>query len=502
MSGARLLETRLEYRRLSGELKAWFEARKDEDNLQQYFTQLRVLKEALVNLLERLEAKLDAAAAGGQSDGQIYRACREYDRYLVCVRYIWDYYREKFTQRDEDDAEGEAQGDNDDALLGAVKAADEVVWSCYRTPFLQGFIKARGIRPGPAPLPFVTPWATPMALFRDKPLRQVGVGELPEELRAAILACLDALPVPVIALPRDCVHSPWLLVHAAHEVGHHIHRAIAPGGKALESFKGALRAAVTRDGKPKEPDSPPERWEANAEELFADLFSVLMMGPWVVSALAELLGDTEEAMLDDGVTGYPPARVRLALMAQAAVSAGASTAHKALDGRLPPAAGGQNPGPSTAAARRAAADLRLVPEVVEAVVKVPLTGRTDTLAEWCGWQEGYAKSVAAFRGTLLDPNQANVLQPSLYAPRLVASGAVPAWETFRATKLFDAAEAGKTPEERERAALERQRGFARRVCDTVVKNREAGMRDLSTADAPDSAKLGELLTDTLLSAGG
>ena len=62
MSGARLLETRLEYRRLSGELKAWFEARKDEDNLQQYFTQLRVLKEALVNLLERLEAKLDAAA--------------------------------------------------------------------------------------------------------------------------------------------------------------------------------------------------------------------------------------------------------------------------------------------------------------------------------------------------------------------------------------------------------------------------------------------------------
>jgi hypothetical protein len=491
MSETRLIETRLEYRRLSGELESWFDDLKNKDTLQQYVSQLRNLKESLGNMLGRLEAGLDAAA-GSRTPGDLYRACRTYDHYLICVRYIWDYYRDKFAQR------------VDDALVGVVKAADEVVWSCYRTPLENEWVKRRGVLPGPAPLPFVAPWVSPTAMFKNKPLPQVGVEALPEELRTVVLACLDKLPIPVVALTPDCVSSPWVVVHAAHEVGHYAHRAIASGESALEKFKLALQNAVTVEGVPVEPESPPERWETRAEEIFADLFSVHMMGPWVVWALAELLRDTEERMASDDIAEYPPACVRLALMAEAAVLAGASRSHPALNGILATAPAGAGAGP---AARRAAADLRLVPRVVKAALTARLTG-PDSLQAWCDWQPAdYSSQVGAFRQALFSLREpAAVIKKTLHAPRLAASGAVAAWAQLRGSLAPAGAGNGQPREEvakaEEKRALELQHKFARLVCETIRKNREDDTRADKPVTLPNPESVGETMANILLGATG
>jgi hypothetical protein len=484
----RLLETRLEYRRLSEELEGWFTKL---ENLQQYVTQLRNLKDSLRNLLSRLEAGLNAAA-GSQTPGDLYRACRVYDSYLTCVRYVWDYYRDKFAQRG-----------GDGPLADIVKAADEVVWSCYRTPFENDWVKRRGVSRGPAPLPFVAAWVSPMALFKDKPLRQVGVEALPDELRTVVIACLDKLPIPVVALTPHSVSSPWAVVHAAHEVGHYAHRAVASGESALDNFKLALRGAVTKEGEPVEPESPPERWEARAEEIFADLFSVLMMGPWAVWALAELLRDTEAGMVDDGINEYPPARVRLALAAEAAVLSGSPASHPALT------AVAQGPGgaATTAAGRRAEADLRLVPSVVRAALTARLTG-LDSLQGWCDWQpDDYPRQIAAFQRSLAELQEPVLVLPRTpHTSRLAASGAVAAWAGLRGTlapagagNVQPGAAGGVTVEER---ALELRDKFARLVCQTITKNREEGTRAAPTETLPDPEAVGEAMSDIFLRATG
>src|SRR5262249_47297549 len=132
----------------------------------------------------------------------IYSNCRSVDRRLLWIRRLWAYFQSKFDQR------------YDDRLRGLLRAADDVVWSCYAQPF-----RTLGINNVPSlPLPFVASVYSPFAIPRDEP---------PQDLRSDVDAgflsqMLREMPIPVVGIPPNSVDEPWWLAYLAHEVGHHV----------------------------------------------------------------------------------------------------------------------------------------------------------------------------------------------------------------------------------------------------------------------------------------
>lgn len=201
------------------------------------------------------------------------------------VRRLWTYFQSKFDQR------------YDEKLKGLLKAADDVVWSCYAQPFRV----ASGEERPPHPLPFIAPVYSPYAIPRDEP---------PQDLRSDVDAdflakMLRAMPIPVVGIPSQAIEEPWRLAFLAHEVGHHVQ---------FDFRKGAL---IDSFGKPLL-DAGGQRWLGWNKELFADVFSLMMIGQWALWALAELVWTDTTGMLDDTNPRYPCPLVRLMFMATVA----------------------------------------------------------------------------------------------------------------------------------------------------------------------------------------
>ena len=88
---------------------------------------------------------------------------------------------------------------------------------------------------------------------------------------------------PTLRLPTWCVDSPWWLVFIAHEVGHNIQQELG----LVQPF----RTVVAGAWQPAEPEATArgERWGRWSPELFADLVSVALIGPWAIEGLRELV---------------------------------------------------------------------------------------------------------------------------------------------------------------------------------------------------------------------
>ena len=180
---------------------------------------------------------MDQLAAGlgsldlALSEGAIYEACRTCDLRLLWLRRVWDFFREKFDQRDGD-------------LADTLRAADEIVWSCYR----QVFDRAKQIAPqltaGPAPLPFIEPRYSPSTFPADL----VPAGLQSEIDKPFLREHLNRLPVPVVRLQPACVSGPWWLVYAAHEVGHNVHYDLLPEQAMVGQYQELVGNAVRTDG--------------------------------------------------------------------------------------------------------------------------------------------------------------------------------------------------------------------------------------------------------------
>ena len=189
-------------------------------------------------------------------------------------------------------------------------AADEVVWSCYR-PALE---RAGDKKLLPAPLAYVEAQWSPSAYERDKKL--VGGLARPEDVKSAqfVAGFVAKLPVPLLALPPWCLEAPWWLVYIGHEVGHHVLHDLELDDdfaeevkKAAEYHSGLLDAKEVRI------------WTNCAEEIFADLYSVLTMGPWAIWALLEAIWCRDDLMAKwQPKLGYPSPAIRLALMMETA----------------------------------------------------------------------------------------------------------------------------------------------------------------------------------------
>ncbi|MEU8242654.1 hypothetical protein AB0C07_30740 [Actinoplanes missouriensis] len=346
-------------------------------------TQLSTLSEVLRPALLRNREQLAGIDTGGDA-GEVYDACRRADRRTVFGRRLWQWFAVRFDQR------------RDPRVRDVLRAADEVVWSCW-APAWQ--LTGAG-RPGPAPLPYLDPQISASTTPRQ---------DVPHDLAAVrdseLAAQVRAMPVPVIALPERVAWRPWWLVLLAHETGHHVQFELTPDAGAAAGD--VVAEAAARAGADDDEALGWRRWSA---EMFADAYAAVLVGPAITWAVGELELRAGDGVLRSPAPGYPPPLVRLALLA---------------------AITGEPAAPLPAGAARVSGLLDRVPAVAEALLTVPVGGAT--LAVTAEKAVAWRQTAAVWRRQLTataEPRPSATVE----AARLCVAGAVAAWRTSTAGK--------------------------------------------------------------------
>ena len=469
----RIEQTRREMDQLTLDIRGWLNKRNKADaKLRQYQTQLNLLGALLEKSLKDLESSL-----GNIVSNQVrstYSACRLYDQRLAWVRSIWEYFRNKFDQRD-------------DGRLGSVLAvADEVVWSCYTEVYQNLPLGAAKLTLGSAPLPYIEPRYSPQAVPRYEP----PPGLKSEADPKFIQDYLNQLPIPVVSLPTTCVSAPWWLVLLGHEVGHHVQYDLLPDTRLISDFSTLLESAVSSEEEPEGDLKDQKRWSNWGREIFADLFSILTMGPWAIWAMTEMETSDDASMLKSKAL-YPSPIVRLSLMTRVASELGLGETqltgldvNELLRDEPLPDDKGQD---LREIARR---DLKFVPKLARSMVESPL-GDLGQLKKLCGWNASDFLAGGTVGAWTDDFRQGRPLYPeaSLRAARMAISGLMAAWS--QVTGIED-----DKQREKELSLLKRDEVLA-----TIAKSREAKTRAAAPQPMTSAEDLGAKLAQLLIDAG-
>jgi hypothetical protein len=461
----RVAQTRREFDRTRAEIRAWCEKWQCRDKRRQFETPRRLLGAVLEQSLALLAARLDALP-GARGLGDTYQECAQADHRLTWVRRLWQYFAAKFDQRE------------DAQLAPLLAAADEIVWSCYA----EVFQNARGAaQRGPAPLPYIEPLYSAQAAPRV---------DIPPDLRSDVdreffAACLEQLPIALVALPSQCVDAPWWLIVLGHEVGHHVQFDLLPPRRLLLPFGSSLGAAADQAV-----PGQGERWTRWSPEIFADAFSLHALGPWAARAIAELETKDDLSMLTETTSGrsaYPAPWVRLNLLATIAraLDPRDEVAASCLPSRELPAA----PATAAGAGLRQQAELAIqaTPSIVEAVVSGSPAG-VGTFKQLCGWQPIYFSRgglVDQWAAALQGDHGSLVADRTLPAPRLIISAGLAAW-----------AQVGAIADERE---AERARdNLVRNLLSIIPRSAPEGVRAVSHEAPREPEGFAGALTGLLL----
>ena len=196
------------------------------------------------------------------------------------------------------------------SAVPSLAVADELVWSLHSPAVQKATLLGLRSGPAPAPLAFIEAQYSPEAFPTE-----VVPPDLKDEGEATSLLKehLNKMPAPVVRMAPACVAAPWLVVYLAHEVGHHLQYDLLPQRKLVTEFRQVVEAAVLQNTGSA---SKATKWGGWSKEIFADLFSVIAVGKAAVWAMGEL-EFTAAAGLDEERTGYPPAGMRMALLAEA-----------------------------------------------------------------------------------------------------------------------------------------------------------------------------------------
>ena len=453
MSGDLLRQVRIEQScrrldRLRAAAEEWIGQWREEDAKGQYATQLDLLRMAVVDPLAELRT-IASGLSTVRETGRVYAACRTSDTRAELVRRVFTYYQDKLDQR------------HDSSLGPVLRAADEVVWSCWAEPFRNAIHRNPAMTMRPAPLPYIESQYSPAAVPRDDP----PAGLAAERDDPVLIAYLERLPIPLIALPAVCADDPWWLAYVGHEVGHHLQHDLADDWSLVKAF-GSLTEAASRAAD----EADPARWRTWSAEIFADICSVHTMGPAAVYGIVQLELDDSDKMLR-GKPKYPPPLVRLGIMAAVAGRLGLEV---------------------TAALEPAGLDIASLPQaaviaaLTDAALADPLSGR-GPFRNLLGWDS------AAFapRGTIwsLREGLRNRIplrvRPGITTARLLTSAAVAAWEEVAG--IAD-------PRQREDSRSE----LAGRFLPAVADGREEGTRAAGRQAAPGTANLSADLTRLLI----
>ena len=225
-----------------------------------------------------------------------------YDDSLLWLGRVFQFFAMKFAQREQ------GQG-------LALRAADELVWSCY-----EPVMRAAGRRNSmpPPPLPFIARELSPAAIVHDAPLPPPL--QAPAELGGEPVAILAKMPVPLLQLPPHVERAPWTLVFAGHEAAHylindlHLREYFADGIAATGSDELADERA----------------WRHWSEEIAADFIALLLIGSTSRDALVDELWGSAAAM-DAPPANHPPVRLRLSVLDTAARQLGIASAENFAD---------------------------------------------------------------------------------------------------------------------------------------------------------------------------
>jgi hypothetical protein len=400
--------SRIELERLRAEHNSWIARRSGTPEAERYKTQIEAIDRLIQNGVDQLTADLPSVDLS-MSEGAVYEACRTFDLRLLWLRRVWQFFREKFDQRDGD-------------LADTLRAADEIVWSCYQQVFERARQIAPEIKAGAAPLPFIEPRYSPSTFPADL----VPAGLQSEIDKPFLREHLNRLPVPVVRLQPGCVSGPWWLVYAAHEVGHNVQYDLLPGHALVELYRELVEATVRSSGGAAADAS---RWGEWSREIFADIFSVLTMGPWAIWAMVELELQRETAMAERREQ-YPSGAVRLELLAATAAAVNLS-AEPALRGIRP----------REIAARSAAGshDIAFADAVVAASMG-PLPSVPVSLARLCNFRVSDFQTGATGNRTRVHPLRAALVEgrepvavASLDGARLSAAASLAAWSDVMTT---------------------------------------------------------------------
>lgn len=393
---ARRDQTEYAVNRLAAEVSDWLCHRRKKDTAARHRTQLDAVGKLMAGSMAGLRHAVQEMDVG-QPTGDLFDECRLYDLRILWLRRVWQYFRDKFDQRD------------DEGLRPVLEAADDVVWSCYQQVYRQLEVMAPEFASGPAPLPFIDAWYAPEAF----PAELVPPGLKAEVDVGFLREYLNTLPIPIVRLPPACVGAPWWLIYLGHEVGHHIQFRVLPNMGLTSKFREKVGDAALACAAAEEEATQWQRWST---EIFADIFSLLVLGPWFLWAMVELELQAGGTMLASR-SAYPSPVIRLRLLAIAAGRLGLNS-DEALRGLVPEVPGDQGGLRSLAVARR----------VVDTALG-SLDGLPAALPELCAfrpedhWPGG---TVDTWR-ELLSSGGALPAERKLRSSRLTVSAAVAAW---------------------------------------------------------------------------
>ncbi|MGH7574944.1 MAG: hypothetical protein ACREM1_07425 [Longimicrobiales bacterium] len=465
-SAIRRERTRLELERLKRRIASWYEHRRAADTepagryIGRHHTQLETLKSVLTAAADAFEADLDTAP--DEPEGALHDRCREVDRAIVWLERFWTFYREKFDQRD------------DDRLRPALRAADEVVWSCYHEVMQRARQRDATVVSRPAPLAFIAPEHSPAAL--DSDARPRGDLTLPgdyERWSDDLRELVRTLPLPLLRLPPWCVESPWWLVFIAHEVGHHLMADL----ELKDEVSSGVSSAVGKLRIFKQADV--NRWQRWSQEIFADAVSVMLLGEWAVRATAEVEWSTAERMVVPKLD-YPAPLVRLELMAQLASRLG-------LDGAA--GLGVFAPDAVAAAHPSVGRHREAVPPVVEYLATQRLRG-IGTLAELCGFDQDVLSQDVAYWSSGLTQEKLPSPRAALGTARRVAAASFAVW-----------AKVTTDPERTERAALLAGDGETPPAVAELANGEQADTRRIAVRRLEGTARLASNTREVLSRSG-
>ena len=465
MKEARRDQTRLEIARLRAELDDWLALRnaKDIDHngapRGQYDSQLQAIHDAVAVAAKVIADDLHNADLNTLSVGEAYARCAQYDQLIIWLWRVFGFFRAKFDQRD------------DPILQNTLRAADDVLWSCYK-PFFQK-PKMAGRRGAP-PLPYIETEYSPLAVSKKERPLSLELKIKFEPLKKT----LDELPVAIMRLPTSTVTAGWSLALIGHETGHFVQPAVP--SNYTKSFAEMLARAVEKAaGKTSEQDN----WYAWAPEVFADWYSVILMGPWAAWVMAQFEIKDSESMLKPRKS-YPSPLVRLKLLSTLASSyvpsAGKILAPLDLE--------------SYYSSEDEVKDLKFVAAVCEEITGSELPDGLGKMSDLLNFRpEEFEEDgddprkeneVGAWASALLG-RAAKTNDQHVRTARLVAAGAARAWSEIMRVE---------DPDQRRDAA----RALNQTVFARIVDNGELGKRGAAAQEPGQGAQVGAAVGKLLL----
>ena len=266
---------------LESELDYWRCEAAEDARLQKHNTQVEVVTKQLRVPLQTLRERVEDLTGAAVLD-----VVAGVEEAIVDLHRLWHVFRSKLALR------------YVEHFVLYLLAADELAYCCYRPA------EARGA-PREPPLVSFGDVAGPATQTRGQDLRPTaGLAE-----GDPIAAALRRLPTPLIDLPWYQLDRLADAPIIAHEVGHDVEADLELGPELERALE---RADVKEEHRP--------AWLSWRQEVFADVFATLALGPAYTSTLADFLAAPSrsiavEHQADPHWRPHPPSSVRVLLSA-------------------------------------------------------------------------------------------------------------------------------------------------------------------------------------------